>query len=121
MINDKMTAAMTLVQRAKDAEMAEALRGSAQVNTHVLVAGSGHVRNDRGVPFYFRKRMAGKKLVAITWAEVLPGIEDAKAYAAQWGAQQLPFDYVWFTPRMDRPDPCEGFRQHMKAKNQTKN
>jgi hypothetical protein len=46
----------------------------------------------------------------------LPEVLDAEAYAKHWGAQQLPFDYVWFTPRVDRPDPCEQFRQHMKNK-----
>jgi len=25
----------------------------------------------------------------------------------------LPFDYVWFTPRVDESDPCEKFREQL--------
>lgn len=116
MINEEMTVAMMLVQRAKDARMAQALIASDKVMARVLVAGSGHVRKDRGVPFYLPTNGEQKKVLTIAWAEVQPEAIDANAYAEHWGAQQLPFDYVWFTPRVDRPDPCEQFRQHMKNK-----
>lgn len=112
MINDEMTAAMMLVQRAKDAKMALALEGQDGVETRVLVAGSGHVRNDRGVMFYLPSQ--GKKVLTMAWAEVEADATDAGDYAAHWGAKVLPFDYVWFTSRVDRPDPCKQFRQHMK-------
>ncbi len=115
MINEKMTEAMMLMQRAKDAQMVQAFAGQDDVETHVLVAGSGHVRKDRGAPFYLPSN-AQNNLLAIAWVEVQADITDVEAYAAQWGADKLPFDYVWFTPRADRPDPCERFRQHMKSK-----
>lgn len=116
MINEKMTVAMMLVQRAKDAQMAQALLVDDKLNSRVLVAGSGHVRKDRGVPFYLPKNSEQKNVLTIAWAEVQPEVLDAEAYAKYWGAQQLPFDFVWFTPRVDRPDPCEQFRKHMKNK-----
>ncbi len=116
MINEKMTESMMLMQRAKDAQMALALFGQDGVDTRVLVAGSGHVRKDRGVPFYLSPRDQENNLLVIAWVEVQADIVDVESYAAQWGAYTLPFDYVWFTPRVDRPDPCEQFRQHMKSK-----
>ncbi len=116
MINEKMTESMMLMQRAKDAQMALALAGQDDVDTRVLVAGSGHVRKDRGVPFYLSSQDQENNLLVIGWLEVQTDIADVESYATQWGAHQLPFDYVWFTPRVDRPDPCEQFRQHMKSK-----
>ncbi|MBL1275137.1 MAG: ChaN family lipoprotein [Ectothiorhodospiraceae bacterium] len=115
MINDIMTASMMLVQRAKDALMAQSMESSSAVN--VLIAGSGHVRNDRGVPVYL-PQADGKKIVTIAWVEVQLEMRDVASYADYWGSQQLPFDYVWFTPRVDRPDPCVQFREHMKNREQ---
>ena len=116
MSNETMVEAMMLMQRAKDAQMAQAFVGQDDVETRVLVAGSGHVRKDRGVPFYLPSHDQENNLLVIAWAEVEADITDVGAYAEQWGTQTLPFDYVWFTPRVDRPDPCEQFRQHMKSK-----
>lgn len=116
MINEKMTESMMLMQRAKDAQMALALTGQDDVDTRVLVAGSGHVRKDRGVPFYLSPQDQENNLLVIGWVEVQEDVADVEPYAAQWGTDKLPFDYVWFTPRVDRPDPCEQFRQHMKSK-----
>jgi len=116
MINEKMTRAMMLMQRAKDAQMAQAFASQNAVETRVLIAGSGHVRKDRGVPFYLSSQEQENNLLVIAWAEVQEDVTDVGAYAAHWGADQLPFDYVWFTPRVDRPDPCERFRQHIKSR-----
>ena len=39
--------------------------------------------------------------------------------AAARGAGALPFDAVWFTPRVDDEDPCERLRKrHEKASGQ---
>ena len=116
MANEKMTTAMMLVQRAKDAKMAQAIMNTSKVDTQVLVAGSGHVRNDRGVPFYLSLQGKEINLLTIAWAEVQEEAVDADDYAAYWGAKKIPFDVVWFTPRFDRSDPCVQFRQHMKNK-----
>jgi len=78
MINEEMTTAMMLVQRAKDAQMALAFVGQDNVDARVLVAGSGHVRKDRGVPFYVQPQ---GKLLTIAWAEMQEEAVDAAAYA----------------------------------------
>lgn len=118
-INEQMTVAMMLVQRAKDASMAESLMAPKNIDARVLVAGSGHVRSDRGVPLYLQTHAEAKKVLTIAWAEVQPDAANAEDYTEHWGGSQLPFDYVWFTARVDRPDPCEAFRQHMKNREQS--
>lgn len=120
MLPESMVSAMMFTQRVKDAVMADRLLAHPDVDTRVLVAGSGHTRRDRGVPLYLSHQAADANMLSIAWAEVVPGADIATAYAEHWGGERLPFDYVWFTPRIERPDPCEGFRQHLHKKQQSK-
>ena len=102
---ESMVDAMELAQRLKDATMAAKMTSSPRA---VLIAGNGHVRNDRGVPFY----LAGSKnVVSIGHLEVETAATDPRAYAAAMGAAKLPFDYVVFTPRATDEDPCEAFHK----------
>ena len=39
--------------------------------------------------------------------------QDPAAYAARFGVEALPFDYVWFTPRVDDLDPCEVYAEQL--------
>jgi len=116
MLPEAMVSPMMFTQRVKDAVMAERLMAYAEVDTRVLVAGSGHARADRGVPLYLKQKAADAGIVSIAWAEVAPEMDRATGYAEHWGSARLPFDYVWFTPRVERPDPCEGLRHHMQKK-----
>ncbi len=102
---EPMVLAMELAQRLKDATMAAKMTSSKRA---VLIAGNGHVRNDRGVPFYFA---GSKNVVSIGHLEVETGVTDPRAYASVMGATKLPFDYVVFTPRATDEDPCEAFRK----------
>ena len=118
MDHEGMVSAMMLTQRVKDAVMMDSLLGSADagVETKVLVAGSGHARKDWGVPKYLVQSRPDAKIVSIAWLEVVPEADVVADYAQRWGNGTLPFDYVWFTPRTDRPDPCEQFRKHMEKR-----
>lgn len=116
MLPGAMVPAMMFTQRVKDAVMAEHLTAHQDVDTRVLVAGSGHARTDRGVPLYLKQKAPHARIVSIAWAEVVADATDARVYAERWGSESLPFDYVWFTPGLERPDPCEGFRHHMEKK-----
>ena len=89
MINEEMTVAMMLVQRAKDAQMMRSLRVKQNVDVQVLLAGSGHVRKDRGVPFYLQGYAGDKKILAVAWLEVETSALAVEAYAERWGGQQL--------------------------------
>ena len=85
-------AGMVEAQRARDARMASVIRG----RRSVLIAGNGHARRDRGVPLY----LAATDVLSIAFTEVDEGSPqdyDAASY-----------DYLWFTPRAAREDPCLG-------------
>lgn len=119
MEHEGMVAAMMLTQRVKDAVMMDSLLNAGEIDTRVLVAGSGHARKDWGVPKYLAQARPTAQTVAMAWMEVAPEAIEVADYARRWGDGALPFDYVWFTPRVDRPDPCEQFRQHMKNRPST--
>ncbi|MFQ5989303.1 MAG: ChaN family lipoprotein [Candidatus Methylomirabilales bacterium] len=105
--------AMITVQRARDAQMAESLAVAGQEDGAVLIAGSGHVRKDYGVPTYLALQAPGTSVVSVTFLEVTKGEIAPGAYTARLGRGRLPFDYVWFTPRVDDLDPCEKFGKQL--------
>ncbi|MFQ5897334.1 MAG: ChaN family lipoprotein [Candidatus Methylomirabilia bacterium] len=105
--------AMVTVQRARDAQMAESLVASGSQDGAVLVAGAGHVRNDRGIPAHLAARAPGETVISLAFVEVGDGETEPPAYARRFGRDRLPFDYVWFTPRLDDLDPCEKFRKEL--------
>jgi len=103
---------MLTVQRVRDAVMSLSLQESS-APIKLLIAGAGHVRNDSGVPFYLQSADRQARILAVGLIEVKPGLDEAHAYAERWGGGQLPFDYVWFTPRAERADPCAGLREKL--------
>jgi len=109
---------MLKVQRLWDAWMADSLLAagtgggggtgtSAATGGAVLIAGSGHVREDRAVPWQLRAQGGGEAFT-LALVEVAAGREHPADYAAFDPAR---FDFVWFTPRVDEKDPCEGLRK----------
>ena len=104
--------AMIGVQRARDAQMAEALLTAPGNDGAVLIAGAGHVRNDYGVPAYVRRIDPAARTVSIAFVEVDAKRTDIESYAERFGGR-LPYDYVWFTPAVDDEDPCETFRKSL--------
>jgi uncharacterized iron-regulated protein len=114
--------AMLLVQRARDAQMAEALAAAGQQDGGVLIAGVGHVRRDHGVPSYLSSQVPGADVISVAFLEVSQQVLEPGAYATQFRHQTLPFDYVWFTPRVDDQDPCTTFQEQLrKLQKQKKN
>lgn len=110
--NPAMVANMITAQRARDAHMADTLL-TAATGGAVLIAGTGHVRADRGVPMYLHARSPAATIATVAFVEVQANATKPEDYAARFGAVSLPFDYVWFTPRMDDNDPCETFRRSL--------
>lgn len=109
---------LVTLQRLKDAHMARAMRqGLPKNGVSVLIAGNGHVRKDRGVPFFLD---GDKKTVSVAIIEVVRDQLEASSYPA---FDPKLYDYVWFTPRVDEIDPCDKFREQlerMKQKMKTK-
>jgi uncharacterized iron-regulated protein len=103
---------MVDLQWARDARMAEALARAGQRDGALLIAGAGHVRTDRGVPLHLQRRAPGSSIVSLAFLEADAAFEAPAAYAARFEGA-LPFDYVWFTPRIDDVDPCARLRAHL--------
>lgn len=97
---------MVLAQRARDATLAEALLDPGP-NGAVLIAGTGHVRRDLGVPLYLSQSRPSESVLSIGLLEVEPGMTDPAEYLAGSAGGEAQHDFVWFSPRWDRPDPCE--------------
>ncbi|HEY7655444.1 MAG TPA: ChaN family lipoprotein [Burkholderiales bacterium] len=96
---------MVLAQRARDATLAEALLDPGPDGA-VLIAGNGHMRRDLGVPLYLRQARPGESILSIGLLEVESGMTDPAGYLTGSAGGGTQYDFVWFTPRWDRPDPC---------------
>lgn len=110
MLDGSAVARLADVQRTRDATLADALiradRAVGEGDGAVLIAGGGHVREDRGVPWYLRTRGAAGDILTVRFVEVSPGHTAVADYAGIGD-----FDLLWFTTRVDRGDPCEAFRK----------
>jgi uncharacterized iron-regulated protein len=107
---EKSLKPMVDVQRARDAQMAQSLIAAGDPDGAILVAGAGHVRNDYGIPVYIRAKAPDKRVISIAFVEIDTQKTEPQSYALPYLNGRLPFDYVWFTPRVDDEDPCEKFK-----------
>ncbi len=109
---ESMIEPMVSVMAAWDAHMADILlRAAAREGRDgaVLIAGTGHARNDHGAPFHLRRLEPEARITSLGLVEVVQEAREATAYAARFGVDALPFDFVWFTPIADPQDPCAKF------------
>ncbi len=131
----QMVGAMVDAQRARDAVMAERLllavtgqgdRGSGSGHAPVTIAvlGRAHARLDRGVGMHMAARAPSLAMISIGLVEFDPSVapgegqaageRQARAFAqadgqndtSAGGSGRFAFDYLWFTPGIDREDPC---------------
>jgi uncharacterized iron-regulated protein len=107
MLPEQILPGMVLAQRARDAMMAKQLR----LGRHgaVLIAGTGHVRTDRGVGAILGE--PAEEVLTLAWLEVRRGVDDPAQYYTSRSGEEAPFDYLWFTPRLDEKDHCEELRK----------
>ncbi len=110
---------MAVAQRYRDAHLAAALRDAAEAHGRaILLAGNGHVRSDRGVPYYLRQMAPGQKITSVLFLEVEDGKTDPAAYVPRSPDGNSTADYIIFTPRAERPDPCVEMKKHFGAPRQ---
>ncbi|MCG3203216.1 MAG: hypothetical protein NFCOHLIN_03145 [Gammaproteobacteria bacterium] len=104
---DDLLPKLVLTQRARDATMADALLRRAPSGA-VVILGRLHARNDVGVPLYLRRRDPEATVASVALVEVDAG-DGRTGDGATSAPSRPPFDYLWFTPRVERDDPCKGF------------
>jgi uncharacterized iron-regulated protein len=90
--------------------MAQSLIAAGNPDGAILIAGAGHVRNDYGIPVYLSAKAAAKLVISIAFVEVDQQKTEPHSYALAYPNGRLPFDYVWFTPRVDDENPCKKFK-----------
>ena len=101
---------MATAQRYRDAYLADALIGAAAGRgSAILIAGNGHVRSDRGVPWHIRGRAPATPVASVLLIEVQEGKTDPAEYVPRDPQGRPAADLVIFTPRAERADPCERF------------
>ena len=95
---------MAAAQQAVDAHFALQIDQALQhpeIDRAILIAGRGHMRRDRGVPFHLLRRQPDLSIVSIGLLEESEGLQDAAIY-----------DYVIVTPQPERKgDMCDLFRR----------
>lgn len=103
MLPKRALAPFALAQYARDAEMARVMADQWQKDQGksgiVLIAGAGHVRKDRGVPFHLARMAPKAKVLSLAFVEAR---DDQPRM--DWAA--LPYDLVWLTARVDDGDHC---------------
>lgn len=112
-------APMADAQQYRDAHLADILlRAQREHGSAVLMAGNGHVRSDRGVPWHLRQRAPGLRSTVVIFAEVRQGKREADDYLPRDPENAPAADFIWFTPQAQRPDPCEAMRQRSRRESQ---
>jgi uncharacterized iron-regulated protein len=104
-VPDALAEGLTRAQRLRDATLADVLL--AQPGAVVGVMGNGHAQRDIGVPAYVASREPAATLLSVGLLEVAPGKQKPHDYALLGAAHEPLYDFVWFTPRAVRKDPCE--------------
>jgi uncharacterized iron-regulated protein len=110
------------VQRLRDAAFADRLlatgsdKSGGAARVPVLIAGGGHVRRDRGVPYYLLARKPGAKLAVVLFSEADAETKSADQTKFASASGEPIADFVWITPAAEREDQCEKLRRHMGRK-----
>ncbi len=120
MVAPALLSPMVDVQRFRDAVFARNMidaANEAKSGSAILIAGNGHVRDDRGVPIYLAKQNPTPlKVVSLIMAETPDGRDDPQEIMNKRPDGQPAADFFWFTPSFDRGDPCQDFKKQMGRK-----
>jgi uncharacterized iron-regulated protein len=131
LIKAEQATPMVQAQVARDRTMAQAMIKGDQISNDgaILIAGAGHARRDSGAPWQLAQLAVSGPIISVAMIEVRPQrpgeppatIADYQAaYAAPADTNDkgdaapldhAPFDYLVFTPRIERPDPCDALRR----------
>ncbi len=103
---------MTQVQRFRDAWMADVMIQASygkedKRRQSILIAGNGHTRTDRGVPWYLNLREGKDKAATVQFAEITSEAKTINDLAQKNPAGEIATDFIWVTPTIKRGDKCE--------------
>ncbi|MGA7749642.1 MAG: ChaN family lipoprotein [Gallionella sp.] len=104
-IRDSLREGLTRSQRLRDAMMADSAVSSIGRGI-VAIVGSSHARRDVGMPLYLGARDPSARIFSIGFVEVIPGRNAPETYETESASGDAPYDAIWFTPRVERADPC---------------
>lgn len=107
-IRDSLREGLTRSQRLRDALMADSAVSSIGRGV-VGIVGSSHARRDVGMPLYLAARDPSAHIFSIGFVEVIPGRNAPETYETESASSEAPYDVIWFTPRVERADPCADF------------
>lgn len=113
-LRDELRLGLTRSQRLRDALMVDSAISSVSLGV-VAIVGSSHARRDIGLPLYFAARAPSAHIVSVGFVEVIPGRNDPATYSGDSATGEAPYDVIWFTPRVDRTDPCAEFNKAKEA------
>ncbi len=102
---------MLHVQRLRDAVLADSVISAAGNGSAILIAGNGHVQADRAVPWYLTRRAPDAGIVTVMLLEADQAAKVPKDLIPKSPEAKPVADFIWFTPRVDREDPCEQLRK----------
>lgn len=104
---------MADAQRYRDAHMAHAVADARRVHGRVfLLAGNGHVRLDRGVPWHLRRLAPDHAIATVLFLELDDTKPTALDYADRGSVSKPTADIMVLTPSAARPDPCAEMRKN---------
>lgn len=107
-LRDELREGMARSQRLRDAMMADSAVSSIARGV-VAIVGSSHARRDIGLPLYFAARAPAARIVSIGFVEVSQARTDPRVYSNDSATGEAHYDVIWFTPRVERADPCADF------------
>ena len=107
-LREELRVGLTRSQRLRDALMTDSAIASVDRGV-VAIVGSSHARYDIGLPLYFAARAPTSHILSIGFVEVTENANDPSVYNRVSATGEAPYDVMWFTPRMDREDPCANF------------
>lgn len=100
---DSMVPGMMQAQIARDAMLALQTKNAGK--PAVLIAGAGHTRLDRAVPYFLSLLDPQSRIISLGMKGVSHDFSPQQK--AQWESL---YDYAWYTATVEREDPCKKFQ-----------
>ena len=113
LLPESQFAAMVRVQQTRDFTMAKQMPGAERDKLSLLIAGNYHARQDLGVPNYLlaqNDELQRDEILSVSFMEVQGREDDPVSYLDSF-SEQIPYDYIWFTPALTSEDYCNSLRQ----------